>query len=88
LPPALQTAVQNAFLQSLRQVWIAMAVLCGIGLFTLVLIKDIPLRTTTDKKWDVVSEKEKPEAVSESNSNAPVAVNLNGHSGTAEKQDV
>ncbi|KAJ7830744.1 MFS general substrate transporter [Mycena olivaceomarginata] len=83
-----QTAVQNAFLQSLRQVWIAMAVLCGIGLFTLVLIKDIPLRTTTDKKWDVVSEKEKPEAVSESNSNAPVAVNLNGHSGTAEKQDV
>jgi hypothetical protein len=87
LPPALQTAVQNAFLQSLRQVWIAMAVLCGIGLFTLVLIKDIPLRTTTDKKWDVVSEKE-PEAVSESNSNAPVAVNLNGHSGTAEKQDV
>ncbi|KAF7332996.1 MFS general substrate transporter [Mycena venus] len=58
MAPAVKTEVKDAFLQSLRQVWIAMAVLCGIGLCTLVMIKDIPLRTTTDKKWDTVNEKQ------------------------------
>ncbi|KAF7368499.1 MFS general substrate transporter [Mycena venus] len=86
MPQALKTQVQDAFLQSLRNVWIAMAILSGIGLCTLVLIKDLPLRTTTDKKWDTVSEKPDPERALVAN--APVEINLNGQSGTAEKQDV
>jgi len=79
MPQALKMEVQDAFLQSLRQVWIAMAVLSGIGLCTLVLIKEIPLRTTTDKKWDAVNEKQAPVAI------AP-DVNINVGSGAVEKQ--
>ncbi|KAJ6506288.1 MFS general substrate transporter [Mycena vitilis] len=57
MPTALKTEVQEAFLQSLRHVWIAMAVLSGIGMCTMVLIENIPLQSTTDKKWDTVNEK-------------------------------
>ncbi|KAJ7326165.1 hypothetical protein DFH08DRAFT_1026931 [Mycena albidolilacea] len=54
----LRTEVRDVFLRSLQQIWIAMAVLCGVGLCTLGLIKDIPLQTTTDKKWDTVNKEE------------------------------
>jgi hypothetical protein len=57
MPPATKAAVQDAFFRSLQRVWIAMLALSGVGLCTMVLIKDIPLRTTTDKKWDRVEEK-------------------------------
>jgi hypothetical protein len=60
MPAALKKQVEEAFLQSLRHVWIAMACLAGLGLCSLIFIKDIPLRRVTDKKWDSVGEKEVP----------------------------
>ncbi|KAJ7625659.1 MFS general substrate transporter [Roridomyces roridus] len=53
LPQGLKAQVESIFVQSFRQVWTTLVVLAGVGLCTFVLIKDIPLRTTTDKKWDV-----------------------------------
>ncbi|KAJ7983254.1 MFS general substrate transporter [Mycena polygramma] len=79
MPQALKTEVQEAFLQSLRHVWIAMAVLSGIGMCTMVLIKDIPLQSTTDKKWDTVNEKTPCAGTDTKNDE---------ESGSAEKHDV
>jgi len=81
MPSVLKAEVQDAFLQSLRQVWIAMTVLSGIGICTMIFIKDYALRTTTDKKWDTVNEEKH-------GSNTSVEIDLNDQSGTAEKQDV
>ncbi|KAK7013962.1 MFS general substrate transporter [Favolaschia claudopus] len=94
MPEPLKAQVITAFFQSLRSVWIAMAVLSGVGICTLVLIKDLPLRTTTDKKWDTVNNEKKSEqleAPSTTNVNAQAAVveiSLTGQSGTAEKEEV
>ncbi|KAJ6529981.1 MFS general substrate transporter [Mycena vulgaris] len=60
MPAGVKTQVEEVFLQSFRQVWIVMAVLCGIGLFSLIFVKGILLRTTTDKKWDTVDRKQAP----------------------------
>ncbi|KAJ6629600.1 major facilitator superfamily domain-containing protein [Mycena sp. CBHHK59/15] len=60
MPPALREQVQDAFLHSLRQVWIGMAATCGVGMCTMFFIQDIPLRSTTDKKWDTVDDRRKP----------------------------
>ncbi|KAJ6544422.1 MFS general substrate transporter [Mycena capillaripes] len=79
----LKTEVQFAFHESLREVWIAMAVLSSVGLCTLVLIKDIPLQTTTDKKWSTVDEKKKPPPSGSSMPNRAEQT-----TGSAEKEEV
>ncbi|KAJ7719955.1 MFS general substrate transporter [Mycena metata] len=51
MPEPLKLQVQDAFVESIKLVWIIMASLCAIGLLTVCLIKDIPLSRQVDKKW-------------------------------------
>lgn len=51
--------VRQAFLESMRTVWIVMAALAGVGFLTFFGTKDLPLHTKTDKKWDMQQTKDK-----------------------------
>ena len=51
LAPALRAQTQQAFCDALREVWIVMLALCGAGVLTVAVIRDFPLRKTTDRSW-------------------------------------
>ncbi|KAJ7472001.1 major facilitator superfamily domain-containing protein [Mycena latifolia] len=51
MPQPLKRQVQDAFLESMRLVWIVMAGCSAVGLLSVFLVKDIPLARTVDKKW-------------------------------------
>lgn len=48
---------QDAFAQSLREVWVVMCVLCGVGMGSVLVIREYTLRKTTDRRWGL---KERP----------------------------
>ncbi|TCD63100.1 hypothetical protein EIP91_006004 [Steccherinum ochraceum] len=45
--------VEQAFLSSMRKVWIVMEGLCAAGLVTALAAKDVPLHKKTDEEWDM-----------------------------------
>ncbi|KAF8997193.1 iron permease [Cyathus striatus] len=51
LPEDLKKGVEAGFVKSLRAVWTALEVIAAIGFISLFIMKDVPLRTTVDKKW-------------------------------------
>ena len=51
LPEPLQTQVKDAFASSLSTVWETMIGIAGIGVLSLLLMKDIPLGTVTNEKY-------------------------------------
>lgn len=65
LGPALRAETQRAFAASLHEVWVVMSVLSGVGIVTVLFIKDFPLRKTTDKKWGLKERKAQGDAEAE-----------------------
>lgn len=61
LDEPLKHSVQIAFGEALAVVWQTMIGIIGIGLLASLMMKDVPLHTYTDKKWDV-QEGQSPEA--------------------------
>jgi len=51
LPQPLKDEVQEAFIDSLRVVWNVMAGVCGLGFLSTLLMKGLPLHTSTDEAW-------------------------------------
>ncbi|KAF8075325.1 MFS general substrate transporter [Lyophyllum atratum] len=51
LSQPLKHEVQDAFLRSFRMLWIATEVICAAGAMSVFFMRDVPLRTTVDKKW-------------------------------------
>ncbi|EMD35490.1 hypothetical protein CERSUDRAFT_157287 [Gelatoporia subvermispora B] len=51
LPPALQEEVRTAFAESLSFMFKIMAGFSGLGLVSIAFIRDVPLKSETDKKW-------------------------------------
>lgn len=51
MPLELRVQVEAAFVDSMRLIWIVVAALCGLGLMTCVIMKDVALSTVTDKNW-------------------------------------
>lgn len=51
LAPELQRATQQAFVDSMRLVWIVMVAISGAGILTVIFIREFPLNKTTDKNW-------------------------------------
>lgn len=62
LGPALRAETQRAFAASLHEVWVVMSVLSGVGIVTVVFIRDFPLRKTTDKTWGLKERKAQGDA--------------------------
>ena len=52
LDEPLKHSVQIAFGDALAVVWQTMIGIIGIGLLASLMMKDVPLHTYTDKKWD------------------------------------
>ncbi|KAJ7573933.1 MFS general substrate transporter [Mycena floridula] len=69
LPEPLKTEVKQAFLRSMRVIWIVLEGICTVGLLSLFIMKDVPLRNTVDKKWGLSEQKnpvlEAPPVISE-----------------------
>lgn len=61
LSPELRAQTQQAFAESLHLVWVVMIALCGAGMVSVALLKEFPLRKTTDKNWGL-KEKQAQEA--------------------------
>lgn len=57
----LRSEVSSAFLHSMRTVWIVMVALCGMGFLSSILVKDITLGNSTDKKWGLKPKKQQTE---------------------------
>jgi len=57
LPQPLQDEVRQAFVDSLRMIWIVVAGVCGLGLLSTLLMKGLPLHTVTDETWAMQKEK-------------------------------
>jgi hypothetical protein len=62
MPQPLKRQVQDAFLDSMRLVWIVMAGCAAAGLVSVFLIRDIPLARTVDKKWGLKEKEAKNSA--------------------------
>ncbi|KIP05681.1 hypothetical protein PHLGIDRAFT_119585 [Phlebiopsis gigantea 11061_1 CR5-6] len=58
LAPALRAQTQQAFCDAMREVWLVMLALCAAGVLTVAVIRDFPLRKTTDRSWGL-KEKER-----------------------------
>jgi len=52
LPPQLKGEVHQAFIDSLRPIWQALAAVCGAGLLSTLFMQSLPLNSTTDKVWE------------------------------------
>lgn len=50
---------QDAFLYSMRLVWIVMAACSALGLLSVFLVKDLPLARTVDTKWGLRETRDK-----------------------------
>ncbi|KAG8913329.1 hypothetical protein FRC01_004594, partial [Tulasnella sp. 417] len=57
LPEPLRTEVRNAFARSLRVIWLAMIGICGVGLFCVLLMKDVKMHEVTDEDWGMEGRK-------------------------------
>lgn len=57
LGPAVRAQVQEAFAAGLHVVWRVMAGVCGFALLSCLLMKGLPLHTSTDKNWGVQEKK-------------------------------
>ena len=57
LDAATRAETQAAFAGSLREVWVVMCVLSGVGLGSVVVIKEFSLRKTTDVRWGLKEKK-------------------------------
>lgn len=62
LSPELRAQTQKAFADSLHLVWVIMLALCGAGMLSVALIKEFPLRKTTDKQWGLKEKSEQQRA--------------------------
>ncbi|KAF8520865.1 MFS general substrate transporter [Hysterangium stoloniferum] len=51
LPEPLNDQVRQAFVDSLRRVWITLAAISGLGLFVSLFMRGLPLHKHTDEKW-------------------------------------
>ncbi|KAF5341380.1 hypothetical protein D9758_012263 [Tetrapyrgos nigripes] len=49
----LKTEVRSAFLYGMRNAWIVMVVLSGVGFLSSILVKDMILSNSTHKKWNL-----------------------------------
>lgn len=60
----LKSIVQQAFLDSLRPVWITVTVLSVAGFLSSLMMENVPMHVYTDEKWNpgVVSQKSEKEA--------------------------
>ncbi|KAJ7573867.1 MFS general substrate transporter [Mycena floridula] len=67
-PEPLKSEVKHAFFQSMRLIWIVLEAFCAAGLISFFFMKDVPLRTTVDKKWGIKEAKG-----NSSNSETPAA---------------
>ncbi|KAJ7611710.1 MFS general substrate transporter [Roridomyces roridus] len=59
LPEPLQDQVKDVYVESIRVMWIVMAVLAAVGFLTVLFMKDIPLSRTVDGKWGLKKPAEK-----------------------------
>ncbi|KAJ3512851.1 hypothetical protein NLJ89_g3284 [Agrocybe chaxingu] len=57
MPHPLKGQVQDAFLQSLRHVWIAFEICGGVGMATFFVMKTYPLKKNVDGKWGIDRER-------------------------------
>ncbi|KAH9936930.1 iron permease [Amylocystis lapponica] len=53
LPEPLKSEVRTAFARSLRVVWEVMVAIAGAGLLSCLLMKGLPLHTSTDRSWEL-----------------------------------
>ncbi|GLB41448.1 putative fungal trichothecene efflux pump (TRI12) [Lyophyllum shimeji] len=51
LPEPLRHEVQDAFVRGFRVLWTATEVICAVGALSVLFMRDVPLRTTVDKRW-------------------------------------
>lgn len=51
LAPELQLLVRQAFADSLKVMWLIMIGISGIGLVSVVFMKEIPMRSRVDEQW-------------------------------------
>lgn len=51
IPEPLNTQVKQAFAGSLRTLWEVMIGICGLGLLSALLMKDVPLANVLDDDW-------------------------------------
>ena len=51
LTQPLKDQVHQAFIDSLRPVWQALAAICGVGLLSTLFMRSLPLHATTDDDW-------------------------------------
>lgn len=65
LSPELRAQTQKAFADSLHLVWVIMLALCGAGMLSVALLKEFPLRKTTDKQWGLKEKSEQQRAADE-----------------------
>ena len=57
LEPGLQREVRDAFARSLVVLWEVMIGISGLGLLTVLLMKEIEMRTDVDQQWGLEKEK-------------------------------
>ncbi|KZV73042.1 iron permease [Peniophora sp. CONT] len=57
IPEPLQTEVRDAFARSLVVLWEVMIGISGLGLLTVLLMKEIEMRTAVDQQWGLEKEK-------------------------------
>lgn len=57
IPEPLQTEVRDAFARSLVVLWEVMIGISGLGLLTVLLMKEIEMRTDVDQQWGLEKEK-------------------------------
>ncbi|KAF8529294.1 MFS general substrate transporter [Hysterangium stoloniferum] len=63
LPEPLNDQVRQAFVDSLRQIWISLAGISGLGLFASLFMRGLPLHKQTDKNWAPMQKIPDPEAL-------------------------
>ncbi|GJJ14371.1 hypothetical protein Clacol_008635 [Clathrus columnatus] len=51
-PDSLRSVLQQAFLDSLRPIWIWITVLSVVGFLSSLVMEDVPMHIHTDKKWN------------------------------------
>ncbi|KDR72247.1 hypothetical protein GALMADRAFT_143106 [Galerina marginata CBS 339.88] len=66
LPADLKLPVQTAYLQSLRQLWVAFTIFGALGMATVFMMKSYPLKRVLDAKWGIEGEAHDDLAMTES----------------------
>jgi hypothetical protein len=59
LPEPLRTEIRTAFAQSLKVIWQVYVGIAGIGVISSLLMKHLPLHTSTDKEWQLKEEEKR-----------------------------